>query len=163
HASSAVSRTSVVIRSPNSSGLCRRPSCSLSVLSRSMRSASPSSGSPQNNWTSASAADTRSAAADAPPKYSVGCVLSSSEWGRGAGWERGGDGEGVRAPPSGAEQRAVPAVYFRPAGEVGGVLDRTPVSRRVVAAVGRFDGVGDVRQELAHGTQPRSWGIFSPA
>jgi hypothetical protein len=39
-----------------------------------MRVRTPSSGSPQKSWTSASVAATSSAAADAPPKYSSGCV-----------------------------------------------------------------------------------------
>jgi Flp pilus assembly protein CpaB len=67
-ASSVVSRTRVVMRSPNSSGACDRPRDRASAVSLSIRSATPSSGSPQKSWTSASVAETCSAAAEAPPK-----------------------------------------------------------------------------------------------
>ena len=68
HASSVVSRTSVVIRSPNSSGGRSRSRLCSSPFSRAIRSATPSSGSPQNSCTSDSVADTRSAGSEAPPK-----------------------------------------------------------------------------------------------
>ncbi len=53
-------------------------------MSRAIRSAMPSSGSPQNSWTSASAAETASAAAEAPPKYSRGCARPAVRNGGGA-------------------------------------------------------------------------------
>lgn len=53
-----------------------RSRCRLRALWRPIRSRTPSSGSPQNSWTSASVAETRSPAAEAPPKYSLGCLRS---------------------------------------------------------------------------------------
>ena len=77
--------------------------------------------------------------------------------GGGPGGQRGGDGEGVGASPPGAQERAAPAVPFGGAGEVGGVLDGAPAVRRVVAAVARLDGVGDVPEEFrAHRASDRS-------
>ena len=65
---SVVSRTKVVTRRPNSSGGVLAAELRPSDFSRSIRSRTPSSGSPQNSCTSASVAATFSAASEAPPK-----------------------------------------------------------------------------------------------
>src|SRR5690606_31125842 len=69
---------------------------------------------------------------------------------RGAGGDGRGDGERVGAAPAGADQRPAPAVPLRGLGEVHRVVEGAPAVGRVVAAVTRLDGVGDVPEELVH-------------
>jgi hypothetical protein len=68
--------TRVVTLKSNSRGGRSRSTSRLRPFSRAILSSIPSSGSPQKSCTSASVAATRSAASDAPPKYSFGCGRS---------------------------------------------------------------------------------------
>lgn len=66
----------------------------------------------------------------------------------GAGGERSGDSERVRAAPPGADQGAGPAVRLGSASEVGGEVEGSPPVLRVVAPMPWLDGVRDVPEKL---------------